>query len=395
MSPAVDLVGQRVDGWTVTAKAPAQNRIRMWTARHDACGTAADVAQTALRAGALPPCTVCSPSVTPAVSHGMHYACGTAHLVGTPCPETLHVRPAVEEIHVRPQIEPATYTRGADGITRETLSHTVEVGQGVTYGRAIDLDAAAEVLDVIRGAMAAHPRSAQEEVGPSEIGGCERRLGYRLAFGRAEERDPDSRWRPQVGTFVHAGLAEAFVRDNLLRGSESQWLVEWRVQAPVPGTADLVDTHDRKVIDFKITGDTTRKRAARGDVDESYQVQLDLYALGLNQAGIPVDSVALCMLPASGSLADAVWYERPHDSARAWAAVARLRKLQGRVAALHAEGGDPAAFLAGLQATDDHCPSCPALGTHCPGAAGAHVWPPLDPPWPAYDAAVAALDAAS
>ncbi len=77
--------------WVVVRKAAPRNRVQFWTARHHVCGVEVDLPLTMLQAalkgkGTVPPCASCTPAdVRPAISHGLHLACGVAHVVGEPC----------------------------------------------------------------------------------------------------------------------------------------------------------------------------------------------------------------------------------------------------------------------------------------------------------------------
>jgi hypothetical protein len=270
------------------------------------------------------------------------------------------------------EIEPASHLADA------------ETGAVVTHGRVDRLGEPQDVLDVIRAAMHGRARNHQSQPGPSQIGGCERRLGHHLAFGQGNSARSDDAWRPEVGTAVHAWLDQMFSEDIGTR--RGRWLSDIAVTAPIAGRLDLFDLDTHTVIDFKVSGKATRDKAARGEISEKYQTQLDLYGLGMLVAGYVVERVALLFLPAAGSLDEAVWYSRPFDLQRALDAVAR----RDRIAAMLTVA-DPAHVLASLPTSEDYCASCPALGAHCKGAEAAWIPGGLpDSTWPAYDAAVKA-----
>ena len=61
-----------------------------------------------------------------------------------------------------------------------------------------------------------------------------------------------------------------------------------------------------------------------------------------------------------------------------------------------ARNEDIAALLDSLEATEDYCSGCPALGKYCKGAESAWIPGGLpDSAWPAYDAAIKALGGAA
>lgn len=481
MAARADLAGVTVDGWTVLVKAPAQNRVPFWTATHETCGIVADLPHVSLtRAIAgktkLPACTTCVPATErPRIDHGMHLACGTAHLIGTACPDGVtrepgpntppgvrmpatlqdypaYERPSTVEVvldlkgggdELAQALRAAVRKPAAMGtdpyptswplneltVSDEDSTSVVELPEGfrdhfnlapeyvgvlpkssnyyghpsenaplpimpataypageweyepepaailadpttaglVIHGRVDRLEAPQDVLDVIRRAMAAQERNHQSEPGPSQFGGCERRLGFHLATGIGNGSTDDGAWRPQVGTAVHAWLDEVFTLEgdgNWNETGQRRWLSSYKVTNPVAGTIDIADLERRVAIDFKITGKATRDKAARGQVSDTYEVQLDLYALGLINDGYAIETVALLLLPASGSLSEAVWYERPVNLDRAREAVARRDRINAMLSVAPIER-----VLAVLTTQENYCGSCPAFGKYCEGAA--------------------------
>jgi hypothetical protein len=134
-------------------------------------------------------------------------------------------------------------------------------------------------------------------------------------------------------------------------------------------------------------------KARRGEIDEKYDVQIDVYALGLIIKGYHVERVAILFLPKTQGLDKAVWYSRPVDVARAVAAIERLRRVEeyvGKLKALEAVGGvDWAEAFLGLAPSEDFCRECPALKARlCEGPP-----PKIErmPEWPAYDAVLATM----
>lgn len=211
---------------------------------------------------------------------------------------------------------------------------------------------------VIFDKMARAPRSNQVAVGPSELGGCERRLGHRLAYGKSGRVRDSSSWRPQVGTFVHAGLGDWF-------SNSPRWIADMKVGHPAAGTLDLYDTVAATIVDFKVVGATTLKEARLGRVSEKYRVQLALYGLGVLELGLPVRTLALWFLPSGGTLDEAIYHEldfTPELIALATRAVERRDRIKYSL-----KISDPDTVLATLTIADEHCSGCPARGTHCEG----------------------------
>jgi hypothetical protein len=63
------------------------------------------------------------------------------------------------------------------------------------------------LLEVVEEGIAAHPRSAQAEIGPSEVGDpCARKLAHKFAGTPRREQPP--MWRAAVGTSIDAQLKD-------------------------------------------------------------------------------------------------------------------------------------------------------------------------------------------
>jgi len=232
-----------------------------------------------------------------------------------------------------------------------------------------------EYLHVIRATIAAHPRSAQKAIGPSEIGTpCQRRLGYRLAG--VPQVQAGGSWRPTVGTAVHSWLDMAFAdpRWNDAEGT-ARWLTETKVDVgeiagiPITGRADLYDRITGTSIDHKCVGITTLRAARAGRVDPKYRVQGHLYGRGWARAGLPIETVAISYLPNNGELNEAHWWSEPYDEAIAVGALEAANTVAVLLKVV------PAAMLLPVLATaNDHCNWCPwfmpaatDLTEACPG----------------------------
>lgn len=233
---------------------------------------------------------------------------------------------------------------------------------------------------VIEHAIANHPRSLQRTIGPSEIGTpCDHCLAAKLAGW--EQTDEGVRWLPFVGTSVHAMLERIFVDHETARNAPHttgrRWFTEARVMVgtiagrEVWGSTDLLDTAACMTVDWKIVGAATLRNAHVGP-SVTYQVQADLYAKGWNDAGVCVDTVAICYLPrGSVSLEDAVWWHAPHDRDRAEAALARANRVAANLTALESISiGARDAWITALP-REGHCFDCARYPDRPDGA-----WPP-------------------
>lgn len=209
------------------------------------------------------------------------------------------------------------------------------------------------------------PRSKQTEVGCSSLGtACQRQLAYRI-LGVAGRHKHRFSWLAMIGTSVHAYLETIFSQHP------DRYLAEQAVkvssgEVSIPGTVDLYDKHTRTVIDFKVVGDTTLNKARRGIVSPQYITQVNLYGLGLKQAGHQVENVAILFLPKTKELTDAAYVEKPFDETLASTAMARYAAI--RVAT---KAGATAKDFTPTDAPCMWCewfdPNATDLNTGCPG----------------------------
>lgn len=153
-------------------------------------------------------------------------------------------------------------------------------------------------------------RSRQVEVGPSEIGGCRRKLWLRM-------RDQPitnpltlslAAW---MGTAIHEKL------ERNLRLSDpfgEKFMVEVTVESealaiPMKGHADVYVPEERVVIDWKTT---TKKNMARFP-SQQQRWQVQIYGALLNAEGMPVDEVVLVALARDGNENDVKVHREPYD----------------------------------------------------------------------------------
>ena len=198
--------------------------------------------------------------------------------------------------------------------------------------------ALADARAAIEASMAAHPRSQQREIGPSEIGNpCDHCLAARLAHWPKSE---SVAWLPFIGTAVHAELDVIMTMANRDR---YRWATEQKVMVgtiggrEIWGSCDLYDHDTGTVIDWKIVGKATLDKARRGGPSPVYRTQAHLYGLGWTGQGQDVRHVAIAFLPRQAvSLDHAVWWTEPHDPQVGWDALERADRLDRMLASLAA-----------------------------------------------------------
>jgi hypothetical protein len=154
-----------------------------------------------------------------------------------------------------------------------------------------------ELASLIGLGLATDRRSLQTTIGSSEIGWlCDRRVAYKShgvpATNIQIRADP---LRRAIGTGMHLVLADVFRR---LDCGSGRFLIEQPVTYQgIPGTADLVHRIGRVVVDWKTAKKAKIAMVRRDGVPRHYQVQVQIYAAGLIEAGEDITHVAVVYLP--------------------------------------------------------------------------------------------------
>lgn len=221
-----------------------------------------------------------------------------------------------------------------------------------------------ELLQIMQAKIDEHPRSHQVQIGPSEIGGCETKVAWKLAYGG--DGDRIGGWAAFRGTLIHAWLDETFKGAKRFMPDGSQRFFSDMHLDPIiadvnGGTLDLYDLLYETVIDWKCPGDWTVKAVRGGQWSEGYYIQAQVYGYGLRRMGYPVRRVALAVIPACGddlhSMAKgtilATW---PYDEQLAKDALANVQRIQAMI-----DLAGPAKVLEVLPKRSDFCSSCPAF----------------------------------
>jgi len=219
----------------------------------------------------------------------------------------------------------------------------------------------ADARRIIEAAMTNAPRSLQVRIGPSELGiECDRCLAHKLA-GTPEKRD--AAWLPFIGTAVHAELESIFLRQEYTRadlGLPTRWLPEHRVTVgtvggvEITGSTDLFDSETGTVMDWKVVGATTIKKAKAHGASLVYSRQAQLYAKGWADDGYQVNTTMILFLPRNSvSLADAYIWSAPYDRSIAEGVLARADGIAKDIA------------LAGLQNVLDNLDPHTGEGFSC------------------------------
>lgn len=131
------------------------------------------------------------------------------------------------------------------------------------------------------------PRSLQRQFGMSELGGCERRAGYRLAG--QEPTNASSSVQAVMGTAIHTAVAEV-----LHSAAKPGDLVEHQVEfAGILGHLDRYEAATHTLIDVKTTSSRWLEHIKVHGPEQSHLWQTHAYAAGLIAEGHRVEKVAI------------------------------------------------------------------------------------------------------
>lgn len=251
-----------------------------------------------------------------------------------------------------------------------------------------DLPYRNELLSIIQADIDKHPRSAQTQIGPSEIGACPTQVAWKLAYGGASDRPGG--WAAARGTRLHSWMDEIFrSTDRRMPDGSPRFLTDLKLD-PVTdlingGTLDVFDMLHRVCVDFKFPGTWSMDHVRNGDLNDTYRTQVQVYGLGLEAMGHPVSKVALLFMPSGtddlwGTAKGAIYRWWPYDRAYAIDAIRYVQRIQDMI-----DVAGPRRVMEVLPKRSSFCSSCPAWAGSgdrraiCPGVATSRARKALDP----------------
>ena len=177
------------------------------------------------------------------------------------------------------------------------------------------------LLHVLHSQDASRDRSTQTEVGPSEIGGCRRKVWYRLNE-QPHTNENQSKLAAIMGTAIHATIEEAITK---LDPEAKDYLVETEVAYEgMKAHIDLFVPSTGAVIDWK-----TSKIKNMGYFPSNQQRwQVQLYGYLLSKNGYQVNTVNLVAIARDGEEKDVKVHSEPYDETMAHAALLWLENVK-------------------------------------------------------------------
>ena len=163
------------------------------------------------------------------------------------------------------------------------------------------------LVDILHAKENSRPRSTQVQIGPSELGGCRRKVWYRLN-DQPETNDNEMKLAAIMGTAIHAHIEEAL---EMADPTGKKYVVEQTVEYGemkahidlwIPETGDVVDWKTVKKSNLSYFPSTQQR----------WQVQVYGYLLDKSGKGKPVN-VNLVAIARDGDERDIKVHSEPYD----------------------------------------------------------------------------------
>lgn len=177
------------------------------------------------------------------------------------------------------------------------------------------------LLHVLHAQDASRDRSQQTEVGPSEIGGCRRKVWYRLN-AQPHTNENQSKLAAIMGTAIHTAIEEAI---SALDPAGKEYLVETEVSfGGMKAHVDLYVPSTGAVIDWK----TSKIKNLGYFPSKQQRWQVQVYGFLLSKKGYDVKTVNLVAIARDGNEKDVKVHTEPYDEAVALEAFTWLTNVK-------------------------------------------------------------------
>jgi len=161
-------------------------------------------------------------------------------------------------------------------------------------------------------------RSTQTQIGPSELGGCRRKVWYRLN-NQPETNDAELKLAAIMGTAIHSAI-ESSLADNksiMLESTVEYNGMKAHVDCYIPETGDVIDWKTVKTKNLNYFPSTQQR----------WQVQVYGYLISKSGLG-KVQTVNLVAIPRDGDERDIHVHSEPYDEAVALEALNWLEAIK-------------------------------------------------------------------
>jgi len=178
-------------------------------------------------------------------------------------------------------------------------------------------DIKALLLDALKAGDAKRDRSTQVQIGPSELGGCRRKVWYRLN-DQPETNDNELKLAAIMGTAIHAEIEKALSdnADVMLETEVEYNGMKAHIDCFVPSTGDVIDWKTSKIKNLGYFPSTQQR----------WQVQVYGYLLTKN--GHKVERVSLVAIARDGDERDVKVHTEEYNEAMALEALNWLSAIK-------------------------------------------------------------------
>jgi len=178
-------------------------------------------------------------------------------------------------------------------------------------------DIKALLLDALKAGDAKRSRSTQVQIGPSELGGCRRKVWYRLN-DQPETNDNELKLAAIMGTAIHAEIEKALSdnADVMLETEVEYNGMKAHIDCFVPSTGDVIDWKTSKIKNLGYFPSTQQR----------WQVQVYGYLLTKN--GYKVERVSLVAIARDGDERDVKVHTEEYNEAMALEALNWLSAIK-------------------------------------------------------------------
>lgn len=162
------------------------------------------------------------------------------------------------------------------------------------------------------------PRSTQVQIGPSELGGCRRKVWYRLN-NQPETNENEMKLAAIMGTAIHGAIENALANNKevVIEQTVEHNGMKAHVDLYIPSTGDVVDWKTVKLKNLSYFP------------SQQQRWQVHTYGYLIEQSGTgKVQTVSLVAIPRDGDERDVVVHSEPYDESIALEALAWLEQVR-------------------------------------------------------------------
>ena len=183
--------------------------------------------------------------------------------------------------------------------------------------KKIMTDIKALLLDALKAGDAKRSRSTQVQIGPSELGGCRRKVWYRLN-DQPETNDNELKLAAIMGTAIHTEIEKSLSGnpDVMLETEVEYNGMKAHIDCFVPSTGDVIDWKTSKIKNLGYFPSTQQR----------WQVQVYGYLLAKN--GHKVERVSLVAIARDGDERDVKVHTEEYNEAMALEALNWLSAIK-------------------------------------------------------------------